>query len=65
MYLGGLNLLICDLTAATTAVTAVVPVKRSFEGTKGGDAGATLAKTGLLVGTGLSADGGALDAWAL
>lgn len=27
----GLNLLACDLTAATTTVTAVVPVTRSYE----------------------------------
>lgn len=66
MYLGGLNLLVCDLTAATTAVTAVVPVTRSFEGaTASSDAGATLLKSGRLVPTGVSADGGALDKWAL
>jgi hypothetical protein len=27
----GLNLLACDLTTATTAVTAIVPVTRSYE----------------------------------
>jgi len=62
----GLNLLACDLTAATTAVTAVVPVTRSYEKASASSAhGATLLATSLTVPTGLASDGGALNAFAI
>jgi hypothetical protein len=60
--MAGLNLLACDLTAATTAVTAVVPVTRSFEKASGTH-GATLLASSSTIPTGLSSDGGALKAF--
>lgn len=64
--LAGLNLLACDLTAATTAVTAIVPVTRSYEKSSAATAhGATLLVTNLATPTGLSSDGGALNALSL
>lgn len=62
--LAGLNLLACDLTDATTAVTAIVPVTRSYEKSSGNH-GATLLATSLTAPTGLASDGGALNALAL
>jgi hypothetical protein len=64
--MAGLNLLACDLTAATTAVTAVVPVTRSYEKDSASTAhGATLLTSSLATPTGEASDGGCLDAFAV
>ena len=63
--LAGINLLVCDLTSGTGAMTLLVPVKREIEGTNGNH-GATLlavAAGGNTLPTGLAADFGALNAF--
>jgi hypothetical protein len=66
VMMAGLNLLACDLTTATTAVTAVVPVTRSYEKASAATThGATVEKSNIEVPTGTSSDGGALNAWSL
>lgn len=62
----GLNLLACDLTTATTTVTAVVPVTRSYEKNAATDThGATLIKSNIELPTGEASDGGALNAMSI
>lgn len=59
-----MNLLVCDLTAAVTAVTVVVPVTRTFSGAKAdATVGPGLKTTTRTEPTGLSSKGSDLDAW--
>jgi len=60
-----LNLLVCDLTAAKTAVTAVVPVTRTFAGDGSAKSGGVLKKASRLAMAGTSGDAGALELWVL
>jgi hypothetical protein len=61
--MGGLNLLVCDLTDAKTAVTAMVPVTRTYGGDGKVDHGDVLGKARRVAPTGLTSDGAALDKW--
>lgn len=61
----GLNLLVCDLAAATTAVTVVVPVTRVYAGAKAADlSGGKLKASHRTKPDGMSGDGGSMHLWA-
>lgn len=63
-----MNLLVCDLTASTKAVTTVVPVKRTFGGVANVNTGkeniALLASASTLP-TAVSSNGMCLDLWSI
>lgn len=66
--MAGLNLLVCDLTASTKAVTTVVPVKRTFGGVAGVNSGKeniVLLTSMSTLPTGISSNGACLDLWAI